>query len=214
MAALMPAVRGTWDRIMAVTTATVMAAMTAAALAAQMRAVMAAAAAMAAAVGIDGNPGEGDMKQFKARLIARGPKGAWTFLEIPFSVEKEFGSKARVAVAGTMNGFAFQNSLLPQGDGTHAMAVSKSLQAGAKASAGDLVSVRMHVDRSERTVVVPTELQQVLALRPDAKAAFDSLSPSHRKEYAEWVAAAKRAETRKSRADKSVTMVLAKKHVR
>lgn len=211
----MPAVRGTWDRIMAVTTATVMAAMTAAALAAQMRAEMAAAAvAMAAAVGIDGNPGGGDMKQFKARLIARGPKGAWTFLEIPFSVEKEFGSKARVAVAGTMNGFAFQNSLLPQGDGTHAMAVSKSLQAGAKATAGDLVSVRMDVDRSERTVVVPPELQQVLASRPDAKAAFDSLSPSHRKEYAEWVAAAKRAETRKSRADKSVTMVLAKKHVR
>ncbi len=194
---------------MAVTTATVMAAMTAAALAAQMRAEMAA-VAMAAAVGIDGNPGGGDMKQFKARLIARGPKGAWTFLEIPFSVEKEFGSKARVAVAGTMNGFAFQNSLLPQGDGTHAMAVSKSLQAGAKATAGDLVSVRMDVDRSERTVVVPPELQQVLASRP----AFDSLSPSHRKEYAEWVAAAKRAETRKSRADKSVTMVLAKKHVR
>ena len=168
----------------------------------------------AAAEGIDRNLGVGDMKQFKARLIARGPKGAWTFLEIPFSVEKEFGSKARVAVAGTMNGFAFQNSLLPQGDGTHAMAVSKSLQAGAKATAGDVVAVRLEVDRSERTVVVPPELESVLASRPDAKAAFDSLSHSHRKEYAEWVAAAKRAETRQSRADKSITMVLAKKHVR
>jgi len=170
--------------------------------------------AMAVAGGIDRNPGDGTMKQFKARLIARGPKGAWTFLEIPFSVEKEFGSKARVAVAGTMNGFAFQNSLLPQGDGTHAMAVSKSLQAGAKATAGDVVAVRMEMDRSERTVVVPPELESVLASRPDAKAAFDSLSHSHRKEYAEWVAAAKRAETRQSRADKSITMVLAKKHVR
>jgi hypothetical protein len=50
------------------------------------------------------------MKQFKTRLTARGPGGAWTFLEIPFSVEKEFGSKARIAVAGTMNGFPFQNS--------------------------------------------------------------------------------------------------------
>jgi len=170
--------------------------------------------AMAVAGGIDRNPGDGTMKQFKARLIARGPKGAWTFLEIPFSVEKEFGSKAGVAVAGTMNGFAFQNSLLPQGDGTHAMAVSKSLQAGAKATAGDVVAVRMEMDRSERTVVVPPELESVLASRPDAKAAFDSLSHSHRKEYAEWVAAAKRAETRQSRADKSITMVLAKKHVR
>lgn len=28
-------------------------------------------------------------------------KGAWTFIEIPFSVEKIFGSKAQVKVAGT-----------------------------------------------------------------------------------------------------------------
>jgi hypothetical protein len=154
------------------------------------------------------------MKQFKARLTSRGPGGAWTFLEIPFSVEKTFGSKARVAVAGTMNGFAFQNSLLPQGDGTHAMAVSKTLQAGAKAGAGDLVSISMEVDRSERVVVVPAELKRALASRPQAKAAFDSLSYSHRKELAEWVAGAKREETRRNRAEKSIALVLAKKHVR
>ena len=96
-----------------------------------------------------------DMKHFKARLTSRGPGGAWTFLEIPFSVEKEFNSKARVAVAGTMNGFAFQNSLMPNGDGTHSMMVSKALQAGAKAAAGDLVSVAMAIDRSERVVNIP-----------------------------------------------------------
>ena len=47
------------------------------------------------------------MKTFKTRLTSRGPGGAWTFLEIPFSVEREFGTKARVPVAGTMNGFGF-----------------------------------------------------------------------------------------------------------
>lgn len=154
------------------------------------------------------------MKQFKVRLTSRGPGGAWTFLEIPFSVEKAFGSKARVAVAGTMNGFAFRNSLLPQGDGTHAMAVSKALQAGAKARAGDLVSVSMEVDRSERVVVVPAELKQVLADHLQAKAVFDSLSYSHRKEFADWVASAKQEKTRQSRAEKSIAMVLSKKHVR
>jgi uncharacterized protein YdeI (YjbR/CyaY-like superfamily) len=135
-------------------------------------------------------------------------------LEIPFSVEKVFGSKARVAVVGTMNGFAFQNSLLPQGDGTHAMAVSKLLQAGAKAGAGDLVSISMQVDRSERVVVVPAELQQVLASDPKVKTSFDSLSYSHRKEFADWVGSAKQEETRRSRAEKSIPMVLSKKHVR
>ena len=78
------------------------------------------------------------MKRFKGRLIPRGPGGAWTFLAIPFSVEEAFGSRARVAVSGTLNGFAFRNSLMPEGDGTHSMMVNKALQAGAKAAAAAL----------------------------------------------------------------------------
>jgi hypothetical protein len=153
------------------------------------------------------------MKKFKAKLTARGPGGAWTFLEIPFNVEQAFGSKARVSVSGTINGFAFQNSLLPQGDGTHAMAVSKLLQAGGKATSGDTVSVVMEVDRSERLVDIPPELKKCLAAGK-ASAAFDALSYSHKKEFADWVASAKQAETRERRAQKAVPMVLEKKHAR
>jgi hypothetical protein len=155
-----------------------------------------------------------EMKQFKAQLKARGPEGAWTFLEIPFSVEEAFGSKARVAVCGTINGFAFQNSLMPNGDGTHSMAVNKDLQAGAKTGAGQLVSVSMELDRSERVVSIPVELKTALAANKKAAAAFDSLSYSHWKEFAQWVADAKMAETRVTRAKKSIPLVLAKKDVR
>lgn len=154
------------------------------------------------------------MKKFKTRLTARGPGGAWTFLEVPFSVEKAFGTKARVPVAGTMNGFAFKNSLMPNGDGTHSMMVSKALQAGAKAEAGDVVSVAIAVDRSERVVTIPPELGRALSANKAAEAAFKALSYSHRKEFAEWVATAKREETRLSRAEKSIGMVIARKHVR
>jgi hypothetical protein len=154
------------------------------------------------------------MKKFKTRLTSRGPGGAWTFLEIPFSVEKEFGSKARVAVAGNMNGFAFQNSLMPNGDGTHSMMVSKALQAGAKAAAGDLVSVALDVDRSERVVTVPPELKRALSKNKKAAIAFNALSYSHRKEFAEWISSAKQDATRISRAEKAIPMVIAKKHVR
>ena len=154
------------------------------------------------------------MKKFKTRLTPHGPAGAWTFLEIPFSVEKEFGSRARVAVTGTMNGFAFQNSLMPRGDGTHSMMVSKALQAGAKAGAGDLVTVAIAVDRSERGVSVPLELKMALSTNKAAATAFEALSYSHRKEFAEWVATAKRDETRSNRAEKAIAMVIAKKHVR
>jgi hypothetical protein len=153
-------------------------------------------------------------RSFKARLSARGPGGAWTFLEIPFDVAEAFGTRARVAVAGTMNGFAFRNSLLPQGDGTHAMAVSKQLQAGAGAGAGDVVAVTIDVDRSERSVQLPAELQTALASNQAAATAFESLSYSHRKEFADWIAAAKKAETRLSRAGKALGMILERKHTR
>jgi hypothetical protein len=151
---------------------------------------------------------------FNARLIARGPGGAWTFLEIPFDVAAVFGSRARVSVAGTMNKFPFRNSLLPQGDGTHAMAVSKELKAGANASSGDLVSVVMDVDLSERVVTVPAELKDALATDPLAAEKFETLSYSHRKEFAEWVGEAKKEETRRDRAQKSLALVIARKHAR
>jgi uncharacterized protein YdeI (YjbR/CyaY-like superfamily) len=113
-----------------------------------------------------------------------------------------------------MNGFAFQNSLMPNGDGTHSMMVSKALQSGANAAVGDLVSVSMEVDRSERVVVVPIELTRVLATNKKAAAAFKTLSYSHRKEFSDWIAGAKQEETRLTRARKAIPMVLAKKHVR
>lgn len=154
------------------------------------------------------------MKSFKARLIARGPGGAWTHLDIPFSVEKEFGTKARVPVAGTLNGFAFRTSLMPNGDGTHSMAVNKAMQAGAEAAAGDLVTVSIDLDRAERVVDIPPELGSALSTNKSAASAFRALSYSHRKEYADWISAAKRAETRASRAEKSLAMIIAKQHAR
>lgn len=150
-------------------------------------------------------------QQFSARLMAKGPGGAWTYLPIPFDVHQVFGTKSRVAVSGTINGFPFRNSLLPEGDGTHSMMVSKEIQAGAGARAGDLVSVSVQLDREERTVVVPQELE--MALREDDRAAsvFAALTYSHKKEYADWIAAAKQASTKASRASKAVKMLAAGK---
>jgi len=51
---------------------------------------------------------------------------------------------------------------------------------------------------------LPAELTDALAAAPDAKAAFEALPPSHRREYVQWVAEAKKPETRVSRAQKTV----------
>ncbi len=105
-------------------------------------------------------------------------------------------------------------NLMPQGDGTHAMMVGKDLQAGASAHAGDSVTVVMDIDRSERVVEVPVELKRALAASKPAAKMFESLSYSHRKEFADWVGSAKQADTRLARAAKAVPLVLARKHCR
>ena len=153
-------------------------------------------------------------KSFRARLTASGPKGAWIFLHIPFDCSRVFGRKSRIPVAGTINGFKFRNSLMPQGDGTHAMMVNKTLQAGAGATAGDMVDVRLQVDLATRTVRIPKELGAALKTNAEAAAAFKALSPSHRREFAEWIGSAKQEQTRQARARRSIPMILGRRHVK
>jgi hypothetical protein len=148
------------------------------------------------------------MKQtFTTKLQAKGPSGAWTYMPIPFDVQAVFGTKARVAVAGTINGFAFRNSLMPEGDGTHSMMVNKDLQAGAKARAGDTVAVTMEKDEKERSVATPGDFAKALAKNKKSASLFAALTHSQKKDYVDWITGAKQQETRAGRITKAVKML-------
>jgi Domain of unknown function (DUF1905)/Bacteriocin-protection, YdeI or OmpD-Associated len=155
------------------------------------------------------------MKQsFKAKLVAHGPGGAWTFLDVPFDVQKVFGTRSRVPVRGSINGFAFRNSLMPNGDGTHSMMVNKGLQARASAKAGDTVSVVMEMDTKKRVVALPSELKTALGTDPAAAKIYKTLSASHRKEFADWIGSAKQPGTRLGRAAKALQLIRDRAHTR
>jgi hypothetical protein len=155
-----------------------------------------------------------DTKTFRAKLTGEGPGGAWVFLKVPLDVQKEFGTRARLAVKGTINGFAYRTSVFPDGKGGHSMMVNKSMQKGAKAAAGETVAVTMAPDTAPRTVKVPKDLKAKLARNRAAAAVFDKLAYSHRKEFVDWIEGAKKPETRSSRVEKTVAMVLEKKRVK
>jgi uncharacterized protein YdeI (YjbR/CyaY-like superfamily) len=55
-----------------------------------------------------------------------------------------------------------------------------------------------------KPVVVPEALVAALAKNKKAKVAFEAFSPSHRREYCEWIAEAKREETRAKRVAQTV----------
>ncbi|MEO8622770.1 MAG: YdeI/OmpD-associated family protein [bacterium] len=54
---------------------------------------------------------------------------------------------------------------------------------------------------------IPDELAAALAKSKKAKAAFEKLSPSHRREYSEWIASAKREETKANRVAQAVEWI-------
>lgn len=50
-----------------------------------------------------------------------------------------------------------------------------------------------------KSVRAPADLLAALRNNPKARAAYDELSPSHKREYVEWITEARRSETRKQR---------------
>lgn len=62
-----------------------------------------------------------------------------------------------------------------------------------------------------RPVVLPKSLGDALARNAAARAAFEAMSPSQRREYAEWIADAKRDETRERRIRTAIEWIAAGK---
>jgi uncharacterized protein YdeI (YjbR/CyaY-like superfamily) len=63
---------------------------------------------------------------------------------------------------------------------------------------------------ASRADSVPGELLQALAADPWVRDYFERLPPSHRRKYAEWVAEAKKKETRARRAARALEMLRAR----
>jgi hypothetical protein len=142
--------------------------------------------------------------EFTVKLEGKGTSVAW--LNAPFDVIKVFGTRARVPVRGTINGFAFRSSLMPMG-GCHGMAINKSMRDGAGVKAGDAVSVVMERDEGMRIVEAPALLKKEIAKSKTAQAKWEKLSFTNKKEIALAISSAKQEETRRRRLTKAMDIL-------
>jgi len=60
------------------------------------------------------------------------------------------------------------------------------------------------IDREKRIVTPPRDLQKLLVKNAKARATFDALSFTNRKEFVVWIVEAKKPETRAARVDKTI----------
>ncbi|WP_166353687.1 YdeI/OmpD-associated family protein [Phytoactinopolyspora limicola] len=139
---------------------------------------------------------------FDAVLVGQDD-GPGCGFELPFNPREVFG-KARAPVRVSVDGGAWFRTTVAIYGGSGWIGLRKDQRVEFGVDVGDAVRIRIARDDEPRLVEVPAELEAALAADPEAKSAFDALSYSHRKEYAGWVAEAKRQETRDDRAARTV----------
>ncbi len=59
----------------------------------------------------------------------------------------------------------------------------------------------------KKEILMPKDFAKVLENNESAKEIFEKLSPSHKREYLEWITSAKREETRENRINKAIEML-------
>ena len=138
--------------------------------------------------------------RFRTELQPRGLAAAVVLDEAQVAAVGE-GAK-RFPVVATVNGYTWRTSVTRMG-GEFLLGLNREVRQGAGVDAGDVVDVVVEFDAAPRDVEVP----EALATEPVAKAAFDGMAFTHRKEYARWVADAKREETRQRRAQQALEMI-------
>lgn len=118
------------------------------------------------------------------------------------------GARGKVRVAGTIRGVAFESTAVPNGDGTHSLLVTRAIRASANVRPGERVQAWIVPVLNPRPPRVPTALRRALQTTPAASRSYRALAPSHRRAWCEFVATAKRPETRERRARLAVARLL------
>ena len=145
---------------------------------------------------------------FRATIQNAGGGGA--YVEVPFDVEKVFGSK-RPKVKAMIEGIPYRGTLMRMGSECHILGVLKDIREQIGKSFGDEVTVTVEPDTEPRVIEIPKDLMKELKEDKEAKAFFDKLSYTHQKEYIRWVEEAKKQETRQNRIAKTIEMLKKKR---
>ena len=138
--------------------------------------------------------------------VIQNAGGGGAFVEVPFDVEKAFGSK-KPKVKATIEGVPYRGTLVRMGTECHVLIILKGIREQIGKTFGDEVTISVEPDTEPRLIEIPPDLAKELKKDKEAKAFFDKLSYTHQKEYVTWINEAKKQETRQNRILKTLEML-------
>jgi Bacteriocin-protection, YdeI or OmpD-Associated/Domain of unknown function (DUF1905) len=143
-------------------------------------------------------------QRFRARLEDAGGGGA--AFDVPARAAAAMSERKRPPVTVTIGDYTFRTTVAVYG-GQPMIGVNKGHRAAAGVDVGDAFDVVVALDEQPRVVEVPADLAEALAHDDAARGAFDEMSYTHRREYVDWIAEAKRPATRARRVAETVERV-------
>lgn len=144
--------------------------------------------------------------EFEAILEAGDGDGS-VFVVLPPQVAEAYGTRSRVPVLATLDGYPYQGSVTPLGEGHRALHVLKQTRRAIDKTIGDTVRVTLSLDLAERKMEAPADLAEKLTLYTKAATYFAGLAYTHQREYVRWLEGAKKPEVRRRRLGEIVEML-------
>ena len=148
-------------------------------------------------------------QRFQATIHKQGPN---PYVDIPERVSCAFSQyeyASRISVEGKLNRVSIQATLVPAGKGRHRLYVNGGMRSAAGVGVGNTVAFELRATTPE-AVRPPADVATALRRVDGAEAAFDALSPSHRRELLRYIDDARTQDTRHRRILKTVDHVLGK----
>src|SRR5262249_34271244 len=148
-------------------------------------------------------PGTNDMKQtFSVKLREDG------VFELPIDVRAIYG-EARPAVKMSVCGQTFRTRVMVYG-GKYYLGLWKAVLAEQKLHGGETLEVTLEPDLAPRTVRPPKELAAAMKKNAAARAGWEAMSFTHKREWAKAIREAKKPETRERRVAQAIAALVAK----
>ena len=140
--------------------------------------------------------------EFDAEIRRLEGKIKWDVVYFPYAANEEFGTNGRVAVVVTVDGYEFDQTLLPSRNG-HYFVINKATSRKIGKERGDTVAVTVRKDDKKREIEVPDLLKKALS-QSNTLETFLRQPYFFRRERITHILAAKKDETKTARIEKLV----------
>lgn len=128
------------------------------------------------------------------------------YVEVPFDIEAEFGSK-RVKVKAKFDGVDYVGSVVRMSE-RYVIGITKDIRKSIGKIPGDTVNVYLEKDNDERTIQINDDLRDVIENNETAMLNYANLSYTEQKEINRWIETAKKEDTKILRIGKTVEKLM------